>query len=248
MTAEASIAVEACQLRKTYITDGEPFEAVRGVDLRIPTGELLGVMGPSGCGKSSLLHLLGGLSRPTSGAVSLRGRPLADLDDDALAEVRRRDVGFVFQAYNLVAVLSVEENVSLPALIAGEPAAAVRPRVDELLHRVGLEAKRKRRPAQLSGGEQQRVAIARALVQRPAVLLADEPTGNLDSQSGREVLALLRELHEGGQTIVLVTHDPRIASQSQRILFMRDGRLVNEIRPHDEGARTLARIVDLDRD
>jgi putative ABC transport system ATP-binding protein len=248
MTADSPAAVEARQLRKTFIEDGEPVEAVRGVDLEVPEGELLAVMGPSGCGKSTLLHLLGGLARPTQGEVFVGGRALAGLGDDDLAEIRRREVGFVFQAYNLVPVLTVEENVSLPALIAGESRSTTRARVDELLHQVGLETKRNRRPAQLSGGEQQRVAIARALIQRPAVILADEPTGNLDSQGGRQVLTLLRQLHEAGQTIVLVTHDSRIASQAQRILFLRDGEVVNELRPKDEGSRALARIIDLEAD
>jgi putative ABC transport system ATP-binding protein len=245
MTTNPTMAVEARQLRKTYIEDGEPIDAVTGVDLQVPSGEFLAVMGPSGCGKSTLLHLLGGLTRPTSGEVHVGGRALASLSDDDLADVRRREVGFVFQSYNLVPVLSVEENVALPGLIAGQSPATTRLRVDELLERVGLDAKRKRRPEQLSGGEQQRVAIARALLLRPAVLLADEPTGNLDSRRGRQVLALLRELHQSGQTILLVTHDPSIASQTDRILFMRDGQILNETRPIGE-ARTLAGIVDME--
>ncbi len=217
--------VEARGVTKSYVDHDVAVDAVRGVDLIIGRGELVAVMGPSGCGKSTLLHLLGGLARPTSGTVLVDGVDLSTMDDDALAQVRRDRIGFVFQAFNLVPVLSVGENVQLPAAIAGVEAGTARARSEELLDLVGLTAQRGKRPAQLSGGEQQRVAIARALMLRPAVVLADEPTGNLDSVTGRHVVGLLQELNRDGQTVVLVTHDVKVAGVADRLLQMRDGRL-----------------------
>jgi putative ABC transport system ATP-binding protein len=224
------LAIEARGLTKSYEADGERVNAVRNVTLCVAAGEYLAVTGPSGSGKSTLLHLLGGLDEPTAGEVSIGGRRLSGLSSAERADVRNRSVGFVFQFFNLLPALTVVENVALPALIAGHRHPHSEPRVPELLEMVGLADKANRYPSQLSGGEQQRVAIARALVMRPSVLLADEPTGNLDSESGDRVLALLRSCHAAGQTIVLVSHDVRVATQTQRVLFLRDGSVVDDTR------------------
>jgi putative ABC transport system ATP-binding protein len=219
----------AIDLRRAYRMGEQTVEALAGVNLAVSRGEFVGVMGPSGSGKSTLLHLLGTLDRPTGGSVQLGGEPLEALDDDALTRVRRQRIGFIFQFFNLVPTLSAEENVALPLVIDGRQAAELDGPVTEQLTHVGLLARRHHRPDQLSGGEQQRVAIARAFVTRPEVVLADEPTGNLDSRTGREVLALLRRgADERGQTLVMVTHDPAAAAWTDRVLFLRDGRLVDE--------------------
>jgi putative ABC transport system ATP-binding protein len=233
-------------LRRDYRVGGQTVTALDGVDLAIRPAEFVAVMGPSGSGKSTLLHLMGGLDRPTSGSVVLAGEALEALDDDALTRVRRRRIGFVFQFFNLVPTLSAEENVALPLLIDGQDLAAAAGRLDELFELVGLGDRRGHRPDQLSGGEQQRVAIARAFVARPEVVLADEPTGNLDSRTGREVLDLLRRAaDERGQTLVMVTHDPVAAAWTDRVLFLRDGRLVDEaaVGGHADAA-SAARILD----
>jgi putative ABC transport system ATP-binding protein len=222
--------LEAVALARAYRMGGVTVEALAGVDLAVGRGEFVAVMGPSGSGKSTLLHLLGTLDRPTGGSVRLAGEALEVLDDDALTRVRRRRIGFIFQFFNLVPTLSAEENVALPLVIDGRPAEELAAPVADLLGLVGLTARRHHRPDQLSGGEQQRVAIARAFVTRPEVVLADEPTGNLDSRSGREVLSLLRRgADERGQTLVMVTHDPAAAAWTDRVLFLRDGRLVDEV-------------------
>ena len=228
MSATGTIAIETRGLRRTYQTGETAVEALAGLDLVIEEGQLVAVMGPSGSGKSTLLHLIGGLDRPTAGEVLLEGRPLSQLSRRELAQLRNTRVGFVFQLFNLVPGLTVEENVALPAVIARQREATWRPRVAELLSQVGLSGKRARFPADLSGGEQQRAAVARALVMRPAVVLADEPTGNLDTRSGSEVMALLHDCHAAGQTIVLVTHDVKVAAQAERMLSMRDGQLVDD--------------------
>ena len=202
--------------------------ALRGVTLDVPAGQFTAVMGPSGSGKSTLMHLLAGLDRPTDGAVHIGGEDVGAMNDGQLTKLRRRHVGFVFQAFNLLPVLSAEENVTLPLMITGT--RPDRDELDRLLHRVGLSDRRTHRPSELSGGQQQRVAIARALISRPTVLLADEPTGNLDSHSGHDVLSLLREAVElDGQTTVMVTHDPRAAATADRVLFLADGRIVGDL-------------------
>jgi putative ABC transport system ATP-binding protein len=223
-------------LAKTYSGDGIEVLALRGVDVEVGAGEFVAVMGPSGCGKSTLLHLLGGLDRPTAGSIELDGRRVESLSEAAWAVLRRRELGFVFQFFNLVGTLTVAENVELPARLVGAAPAEARRRREELLERLGVSARADTLPSRLSGGQQQRVAIARALVNRPAVLLADEPTGNLDSASAAEVLGLLRELKADGQTLVLVTHDARVAASADRVLAMRDGLVVDETRLEDRQA------------
>ena len=197
-----------------------------GVTLQIERGRLVSIMGPSGSGKSTLLHLLGGLDRPTSGEVIINGQPLSRLSERELTVVRRRAMGFVFQAFNLVPVLTVEENVALPLVIDGRRDSSAARRVDELISRVGLQHCRGQLPSELSGGEQQRTAIARALVAGPPVLLADEPTGNLDTANGSMILDLLRSAQRDlGHTIVLVTHDPRVAATGDEVIEFRDGQI-----------------------
>jgi putative ABC transport system ATP-binding protein len=243
-----SPVLEARGLGKTYATGEVPVEALRGVDLAVEPGEFVSVMGASGCGKSTLLHLLGGLDRPTTGEVWLSGRRVDRLGEAQWSVLRRTQIGFVFQFFNLIGNLTAADNVELPALLAGESPGEARRRRQALLAELGLADKATAVPARLSGGQQQRVALARALVNRPTVLLADEPTGNLDSGSAREVLALLQRLNEGGQTIVLVTHDPRVAATADRVVTMRDGRIVDDTRldqPADAGD-VLSQLVQLE--
>jgi ABC-type lipoprotein export system ATPase subunit len=228
-SADTSV-LRARGLRK-YHGHGEGLvRAVDGVDLDVAPGETVAVMGPSGCGKSTLLHLLGGLDRPSGGEVWLAGRPLDRLGEWALARMRRTAVGFVFQAFHLMDELTAVENVELPALLAGSSPRAARRRALDLLDRVGLADRARFLPSALSGGQRQRVAIARALSNEPLVVLADEPTGNLDSAATLEVLRLLESLHEAGQTLVIVTHDARIAATADRMISMRDGAFVDETR------------------
>jgi len=236
-----SITVAAQALVKRYRDQEVVVEALRGIDLEVARGEFVAVMGPSGSGKSTLLHLLGGLDTPTTGEVLIDGRPLAGLSRTQLAALRRDQIGFVFQLYNLIPSLTVAENVALPSIAAGQSPGSYGERLDEVLDRVGLADKHDRFPPQLSGGEQQRVAVARALIRRPAVVLADEPTGNLDSHSGDALLDLFTRCHAEGQTIILVTHDSTVASAAQRVLFMRDGRFVEETELTPRGTD----IVDL---
>ena len=222
------VVIAARDLDRRYGEDDTAVHALRGASLAVREGELLAVMGPSGSGKSTFMHLLAGLDRPTAGEVWIDGTAVARLGDSQLTKLRRRHVGFVFQFFNLLPMLTAEENVLLPLELAGrapEPGW-----VDELLDRLGLADRRGHRPAQLSGGQQQRVAIARALVTRPTVVFADEPTGNLDSQTSTEILALLREaVSSYGQTTVMVTHDALAAAIADRILFLADGRIVKEL-------------------
>ncbi|GAA3398139.1 ABC transporter ATP-binding protein [Cryptosporangium minutisporangium] len=217
-------------LQKAY-GDGEGrVRAVDGVDLDVFAGETVAIMGPSGCGKSTLLHLLGGLDRPSGGEVSLNGRRIDNASENVLAKIRRTDVGFVFQAFHLLEELTAVENVELSALMAGRSPRAARRRALELLDQVGLAERAQFLPSALSGGQRQRVAVARALSNEPLVVLADEPTGNLDSAATMDVLQLFEQLHEQGQTLVIVTHDARIAATADRLLTMRDGAVVDETR------------------
>jgi putative ABC transport system ATP-binding protein len=221
--------LQAHNLSKHYPMSETSVVALAEVNLVVEQGEFVAVMGPSGSGKSTLLHLLGGLDAPTEGEVTLAGHHLSLMKDSEATVLRRRQVGFVFQFFNLMPTLSAEENIALPLQIDGRKVPDYQQRIDELLALVGLVERRHHRPDQLSGGEQQRVAVARALVTEPAIVLADEPTGNLDSQAGDEVLRLLRRAHdERGQTIVLVTHDPQAASYAERIVFLKDGRITGE--------------------
>ena len=223
-------------LRKQYQMGEVTVDALRGVDFVVPQGQFVAIMGPSGAGKSTLLHLMGGLDTPSDGDVMLGGRRLAHLSDDEVTIVRRRQVGFIFQFFNLLPTLSAAENVALPLLIDGKRIEDYASRVDDLLAMVGLEGRRGHRPDQLSGGEQQRVAIARAFVTEPKIVLADEPTGNLDSTSGTTVLELLRRTcKELNTTVVMVTHDPRAASYADRVVFLKDGQIVRELNAGEEG-------------
>jgi putative ABC transport system ATP-binding protein len=217
-------------LRKHYGHGEGLVRAVDGVDLDVASGETVAVMGPSGCGKSTLLHLLGGLDRPSSGETFLGGRRIDQIGEKALARMRRTAVGFVFQAFHLMEELTAVENVELAALLAGRSAREARRRAVDLLEQVGLTDRAGFLPSALSGGQRQRVAIARALSNEPLVVLADEPTGNLDSAATLDVLRLLERLHEAGQTLVVVTHDARIAATADRLISMRDGAFVDETR------------------
>jgi len=223
--------IQTENLTKIYGRGETAVTALDHVNLSVAGGEFVAVMGPSGCGKSTLLHLLGGLDQPTEGRVIIAGQSLAELSDDALAAIRRRQIGFVFQSYNLIPVLNALENTALPLVLDGVPASKARAQAREWLGRVGLAQRLANRPDQLSGGQQQRVAIARALVAEPALILADEPTGNLDYRASDEIAALLRQVaDEWGRAVVMVTHDPRIAAYADRIVFLRDGRIVEETR------------------
>jgi putative ABC transport system ATP-binding protein len=241
--------LQAQKLGKQYLMGETTVDALLNVDAAVEPGEFLAVMGPSGSGKSTLLHLLGGLDQPTSGEVILDGQRLSELSDKQATMLRRRRVGFVFQFFNLLPTLTAEENLALPLLIDHQPLRQHQNRIDELLALVGLDQRRAHKPDQLSGGEQQRLAIARALVTEPAIVLADEPTGNLDSHAGDEVLRLLRRAcDERGQTIVTVTHDPRAASHADRVLFLKDGQVVSEahLEASDDTGAILHRLAELE--
>ncbi|MGH2620217.1 MAG: ABC transporter ATP-binding protein [Anaerolineales bacterium] len=238
-------AVSTEHLTKIY---GQPNAAVTALDhvsMQVDVGEFVAVMGPSGCGKSTLLHLIGGLDRPTEGRVFLNGADLSGLNDEAISAVRRRNIGFVFQFYNLLPVLTALENAALPLLLDGSDPALARQKAGEWLERFDLGNRLGHRPDQLSGGQQQRVAIARALVAEPTLILADEPTGNLDSLASDQIAALLARISsEWGRTVLIVTHDPGIAAQADRILFLKDGKLVDEAVLESKDGRNADIVAD----
>ena len=233
-------------LRKEYGREASLVRAVDGVDLEVERGETVAIMGPSGCGKSTLLYLLGGLDRPTSGEIWLDGQDVTRLSERALARLRRDAIGFVFQAFHLMDELTAVENVELPALLAGRSPRAARQRATELLDRVGLTDRARFLPTQLSGGQRQRVAVARALVADPLVVLADEPTGNLDSASARDVLQLFDQLHGAGQTLVVVTHDVQVAATADRMISMRDGAFIDQSTPSRDTSGRLGALAGLE--
>ncbi len=218
-------------LTKIYGTGPTAVTALDHINLTIKPGEFVAIMGPSGCGKSTLLHLLGGLDKPTSGKVLLEGTPIDEMSDDKLTELRRRKMGFIFQFFNLIPVLTATENAALPITLDGVKPAIAKAKAVEWLTRFGLGDRLNNRPDQLSGGQQQRVAVARALVAEPTLVLADEPTGNLDTRAGDEIASLLRKVsQEFNRTVVMVTHDARIAAYADRIIFLKDGKMIDETR------------------
>jgi putative ABC transport system ATP-binding protein len=227
MTAQQPI-IQLEGIKKVFYTDEVETHALSDIHLEVEAGEYLAIAGPSGCGKSTLLSLLGLLDSASEGAYNLDGQPVANLTASERAQVRNRQIGFIFQAFNLIGDLNVEENVELPLTYRKMPSAERKKRVQEALEKVGMAHRMKHYPSQLSGGQQQRVAVARAVAGEPAILLADEPTGNLDSKNGEAVMELLRDLHQGGATICMVTHDPRFARYAQRAVHLFDGRIVSE--------------------
>jgi putative ABC transport system ATP-binding protein len=242
--------VQTDQLTKIYGQGETAVTALNHVNVAIEEGEFVAVMGPSGCGKSTLMHLIGGLDRPTSGRVILDGNDLTKLHDDKLTELRRRKIGFIFQFFNLIPVLQAIDNTALPLVLDGVKQSDAHARAQEWLERMGMGNRQHHRPDELSGGQQQRVAIARALVSEPSLILADEPTGNLDSRAGDEIAVLLRQITtQWKRTVMMVTHDPRIAAYADRIIFLKDGTLVDETRlsgnGHGEDKLVRARMEEL---
>jgi len=241
-----SALVRARALRKEYGRGDGLVRAVDGVDLDIAPGEKVAVMGPSGCGKSTLLHLLGGLDRSSGGELWFHGRQIGQLSERALAEMRRKEVGFVFQTFHLMEELTAQENVELPALLAEVPPRAARRRARDLLEQVGLGDRAGHLPSALSGGQRQRVAIARALVNEPVLVLADEPTGNLDSAATLDILRIFEALHATGQTLVIVTHDERIGATADRLIYMQDGAFTDETTLVGGTRRSLSTLIGLE--
>ena len=225
---------EVLRLSKSYVMGEVEVQALREVSFDVSAGQYLAITGPSGSGKSTLLNLLGCLDRPTSGAYRLDGRDVSHLDDDALSDIRRGKIGFVFQSFNLIPRLTVVENIEMPLFYAGLPHSTRRERALRIAEMVGLGARTRHRPSELSGGEMQRVAIARALVSEPVMVLADEPTGNLDSKTGGEIMGLIDQIWKGGATIITVTHDERVAAAAQRIIHLVDGELVRDTNSNGE--------------
>lgn len=219
--------IEMEQIRKSYKMADENLEVLKGISLAIEQGDYVAIMGPSGSGKSTLMHILGCLDVPSSGHYFLSGQDIAGLSESKLASIRRNQIGFVFQSFNLLAALNALENVALPLLYQGVSPGEQRERATEALNQVGLGERLHHRPSQLSGGQQQRVAIARAIVTKPPVILADEPTGNLDSHAGQEVLGIFSRLHEAGQTVIMITHDTQVAHHANRIIQILDGNIVS---------------------
>lgn len=222
-------AVEGRHIVKNFRLGDTVTEVLRDVSLRVMPGEFVSIMGPSGSGKSTLLYILGGLDTPTGGRVLLNGTDISSFGDQKMSSLRRRNIGFVFQFYNLIPNLNVEENIMLPLLLDGQKMERCKDRLDRILEMVGLSDRRRHTPRELSGGQQQRVAIARALIGNPGILFADEPTGNLDTKAGTDIMSLLREINRStGQTIIMVTHSPEAAKSSSRIITVRDGRIVQD--------------------
>jgi putative ABC transport system ATP-binding protein len=226
--SQSAPVIELEEIRRTYVMGEEEVHALAGVDLTVETGDYLAVMGPSGSGKSTLMNVIGCLDSPTSGSYLLQGIEVSNLADDRLAEIRNRRIGFIFQTFNLLPRADALANVELPLVYSGMPARERAERAEEVLVEVGLQDRIRHRPNEMSGGQRQRVAIARALVNRPALLLADEPTGNLDSKTGVEILGLFDKLKERGNTILLVTHEEELAARTGRIIRMKDGRMVDD--------------------
>ncbi len=235
--------IQTENLTKIYGHGETAVAALHHLNLAVDAGEFVAIMGPSGCGKSTLLHLIGGLDQATEGRVWLDGHELSKLDDTRLTEMRRRKIGFVFQFFNLIPVLTAVENAALPLILDGVKQAEARATATEWLKRVGLAGQLTQRPDQLSGGQQQRVAIARALVTVPALIMADEPTGNLDSRAADEIVGLLRQVSdEWGRAVLMVTHDPRIAAYADRIVFLKDGTIIDETRLTGDGTGEAERV------
>jgi putative ABC transport system ATP-binding protein len=238
--------IQAENLTKVYGTGDTAVTALDHANLSVNAGEFVAVMGPSGCGKSTLLHLLGGLDRPTDGSVSIEGQPLAKMSDNVITKLRRRKIGFVFQFFNLIPILSSVENAALPLLLDGTRPAQAKQKAIEWLTKVGLGERLRSRPDQLSAGQQQRVAIARALITEPVLVLADEPTGNLDTKSSDEIAALLQQVAKTwGRAVLMVTHDPRLAAYAERIVFLKDGKIVKETKLDSQGARNPELVADI---
>ncbi len=222
------VVIETISLQKKYATDTVETTALAGIDLQINAGEFVAIMGPSGCGKSTLLHILGLLDVPSGGSLKFMGKEVSNTTERQRSKLRKQNLGFIFQSFNLIDELTVQENIELPLFYQGVPQSEITKRVEQAMERMGITHRRHHFPQQLSGGQQQRVAIARAVVARPKLILADEPTGNLDSQQSREVMALLTELNEDGATIVMVTHSPTDAEYAHRVITLLDGQVITE--------------------
>jgi putative ABC transport system ATP-binding protein len=231
-TKQADILIKTEELLKTYVMGSEKVHALRGVSLEIHRGEYVAIMGPSGSGKSTMMNLIGCLDTPSGGKYFLNSRLVSEMNDDELAYIRNKEIGFVFQTFNLLARATALHNVELPMIYNGTPSAERLERAKKALAQVDLTERMMHKPNELSGGQRQRVAIARALVNNPSILLADEPTGNLDSGTGEEIMALFARLHQGGNTIILVTHEPDIATHAHRVIRLRDGRVEKDERTH----------------